>query len=583
MAVIQISKIQVRRGSIGDQGMPQLASGEMGWAVDTQQLFIGNGSVAEGAPAVGNTEILTVSSTASTNNLFTQFLGNDIYKYQGNKKDATAFQPYAVARTVQDKLDERVSILDFGADPNGIKESTQAIQSAITATYLNSHDSGANTSFKKILFFPAGTYLVTSTIYLPPYITISGEGADNTVIVAANTSGRTTIFRTRSVITGTNGTLDFKRPLSDISDTVPGVAINDMTFRYGDNVQIYTTTTSTSPLINLDMTTYSQVSNCKFQGTYTNLFGALPSAVNVFGQIPIRYAGIYVTGQNTKNLTIQGNEFTGLVLGTVCYQDNQYVSYVNNIYDTLYYGLYSGTTSTSVGNINGTLYSQAINNQFININRAGINVSVPQGTTATTGFTSNGNLFSNVGNGATGNEGGQISECIIFNQATGCVSINDRFTRFDLAQTTYKTSAFRPLVRAKTIVIDNHIAYKYPIDWTSTATLIRIPYLTTMTGVVMEYQVEKSASLGGPITGVRKGTFIVNASPYNVGTVTYSDNYNYAGTEPGIVLTAKLINSTNTNITKVFDCIAIQYENDQYSAINNTGTGLISLTVKYQT
>jgi hypothetical protein len=97
-----------------------------------------------------------------------------------------------------------------------------------------------------------------------------------------------------------------------------------------------------------------------------------------------------------------------------------------------------------------------------------------------------------------------------------------------------------------------------------------------MTGVVMEYQLQKS-------TGVRKGVFKVTASPYNVGTVKYTDQYNYFGTEPGVALTAKLINSTNSNITTVFDCIAIQYENSIYSGTSNTGTGLISLTVKYQT
>ena len=59
MAVVQISKIQVRRGKKTVSGIPQLASGELGWAVDTQELYIGNGSVAEGAPAVGNTKILT--------------------------------------------------------------------------------------------------------------------------------------------------------------------------------------------------------------------------------------------------------------------------------------------------------------------------------------------------------------------------------------------------------------------------------------------------------------------------------------------------------------------------------------------
>ena len=57
MAVIQISKIQVRRGL--QTNLPQLASAEFGWSVDERRLYIGNGTLAEGAPTVGNTEILT--------------------------------------------------------------------------------------------------------------------------------------------------------------------------------------------------------------------------------------------------------------------------------------------------------------------------------------------------------------------------------------------------------------------------------------------------------------------------------------------------------------------------------------------
>ena len=46
MAVVQISKIQIRRGKKNsDSGVPQLSSAELAWAVDTQELFIGNGSV----------------------------------------------------------------------------------------------------------------------------------------------------------------------------------------------------------------------------------------------------------------------------------------------------------------------------------------------------------------------------------------------------------------------------------------------------------------------------------------------------------------------------------------------------------
>jgi hypothetical protein len=62
MAVVQISRIQVRRGQKNTgTGLPQLASGELAWAVDTQELFIGNGSVSEGAPYVGNSKILTTN------------------------------------------------------------------------------------------------------------------------------------------------------------------------------------------------------------------------------------------------------------------------------------------------------------------------------------------------------------------------------------------------------------------------------------------------------------------------------------------------------------------------------------------
>ena len=54
MAIVSISRIQIRRGRKGQgSGLPQLAGGELGWAVDTQELFIGNGAVSEGAPAVG--------------------------------------------------------------------------------------------------------------------------------------------------------------------------------------------------------------------------------------------------------------------------------------------------------------------------------------------------------------------------------------------------------------------------------------------------------------------------------------------------------------------------------------------------
>ena len=45
MPIVQISRIQHRRGKATD--LPQLAAGELGWSVDDQKLYIGNGTVAD--------------------------------------------------------------------------------------------------------------------------------------------------------------------------------------------------------------------------------------------------------------------------------------------------------------------------------------------------------------------------------------------------------------------------------------------------------------------------------------------------------------------------------------------------------
>jgi hypothetical protein len=74
MAVTQISKIQIRRGL--QENLPQLSSAEMGWSIDEQRLFIGNGTLSEGAPMTGVTEILTAQSIYSELALIESLEGN---------------------------------------------------------------------------------------------------------------------------------------------------------------------------------------------------------------------------------------------------------------------------------------------------------------------------------------------------------------------------------------------------------------------------------------------------------------------------------------------------------------------------
>lgn len=78
MAVIQISRIQHRRGLESD--LPNLSSAELGWSVDTRKLYIGNGTIEEGAPSLGKTEILTQYSILD----FETSFSSNITVLQGN-------------------------------------------------------------------------------------------------------------------------------------------------------------------------------------------------------------------------------------------------------------------------------------------------------------------------------------------------------------------------------------------------------------------------------------------------------------------------------------------------------------------
>lgn len=172
MAVIQISKIQVRRGrKNSDVGVPQLSSAEFAWAVDTQELFIGNGSITEGAPYVGNTKILTehdnILELASA------------YTF-GSGPDTTITQ--SVSRSLQGKIDEiEVSVTDFGADPSGETASDTAFENAFTELFRN-----VDPRFKRILKVPNGTYEFASNLHIPSGAYIRGDNPAQTILSIGN-------------------------------------------------------------------------------------------------------------------------------------------------------------------------------------------------------------------------------------------------------------------------------------------------------------------------------------------------------------------------------------------------------------
>lgn len=167
MAVVQISKIQLRRGQKNSQsGIPQLSSAEMAWAIDTQELFIGNGSVAEGAPYVGNTKVLT-----EHDNLLDLISG---YRFANDDPSITD----SVSRTLQSKLDEYVSIADYGAISDGSTDCADQFERAFTDLFRNIDD-----RYKKTLLIPNGTYLFSRDIEIPSNARIRGESRDGTILL----------------------------------------------------------------------------------------------------------------------------------------------------------------------------------------------------------------------------------------------------------------------------------------------------------------------------------------------------------------------------------------------------------------
>ena len=243
MPIVQISRIQHRRGKKTD--LPQLAAGELGWSVDDQRLYIGNGTVADGAPAVGNTEIMTAGSTSITTSL------SHIYKgYQGDSTPIVTGATGDVTRTLQKRLDDYVSVKDFGAVGDDSTADVVAIQRALDELYRDTDKDDARA--RRVLFFPAGTYKINASLTIPPFATLVGEGPDKTIIKNSASAPALVTEDDEGQVYGNIG---------DSSATTPTqIQISNMTIR----------TTVAYGGLSIDNATKIFVNNVKFQGTFVS-------------------------------------------------------------------------------------------------------------------------------------------------------------------------------------------------------------------------------------------------------------------------------------------------------------------------
>ena len=196
MAIIEIAKIQIRRGQETVTGMPKLDPGEFGWAEDTENLYLGK-RISEGATSDDNTRILTEKDLTNFFNLvkntFANFGGQvastSTYRYRNNL-------PYTSIRStvtsIGFKLDTTVNLVDFGVIPSFTATDitsilTQAIQDIFNNSILKD-------DAKREIRIPAGNYNVANVIDLPPGTRLIGEGPSLTSLIMTGNSSD--MFRT---------------------------------------------------------------------------------------------------------------------------------------------------------------------------------------------------------------------------------------------------------------------------------------------------------------------------------------------------------------------------------------------------
>jgi|TARA_B110000285_G_scaffold80548_1_gene92953 hypothetical protein len=488
MAVVSISRIQVRRGqkNVGS-GLPQLASGEFGWAVDSQELYIGNGAVSEGSPFVGNTKMLS-----QHDNLF-EFANT--YQYKSGTNIQTGASPNSpVLRTLQARLDDRISIRSFGANGDGTNQ-TVAIQRAIDQLYLNASNKGT-TAARVELILEAGEYNITSTINLPPFTTIRGAGVNKTIINSGAFSAFQTVNETSTpgvyAADSTSTTLNQAR----------NIHMSGLTIKSTGGAGIYLSSCKDSTFKDIIL-----------EGSYS--LG--DASVNGLDGISLASLSTAVSTNNNlfENITVR--KFQNAVYSNNDIKDN---TWTNCTFDTLFQGFIFGestvlgTSGMLTGPINNTITKSVFNNIYTSA------IKVTEGTENV----SKGNKFYNVGN--IGGSAALVAHPVIEFTSIKNLSESDWFQRSaELGyDETYKNGVvYHPEVKGPIITQFNtthRIAVTQSGEYTK---LFRLP-ADTNKGYEIDY-IYKST-----LAGTRSGKMTLVVDP-TAATNNFADDYEYTGNE----------------------------------------------------
>jgi hypothetical protein len=514
MAIVQISRITNRKGL--QENLPQLAGAELGWAVDSRRLFIGNGTLQEGAPVIGNTEILTE---------YSDILALSDYTYSDSvigytvQTGPTSSDP--VVRTVQAKLDDFADVRDFGAVGDGSTDDTEAINRALYQLYCVD---ASNTQSRRTLYFPAGTYRIIESIIIPTYAKLVGEGADCTTIFLDTSSDISSLsayvarFGDSLQQTGAN--------IGNNGATAPeNIEISSMTFQTIEVTDVFLVEDATQ---------------CYFDSV--NFIGPLTQANIISNLASDDIAGVRFASTVSlvcNNITFDKCLFSNLTYGIDTDQQIQSVTVSNGKFDTLYQGISLGAGSPVNGGATGF---RAVHNMFDLIYGEGIiyddvslNVSAY-------------NVFYDVANQYSGSPTAPV---VLFGNDNN-VSVSDMFARVDSDAVT------QPRVKINGGVVNTGTQIqlgRYARESGRTVLLgnnqASQPVVVVSTNYTHAFRMDYTIARD---TNYRHGTMIVATD--TSATLTFNDNFT-ENTSTGITLSVSQVgtnvtirySSTNTGLT----------------------------------
>lgn len=505
MAVIQISQIQVRRGQENQTGVPQLAPGEFAWAQDTENLYIGK-STDEGAVDSENSRILTEIDYDNLFNLINENNTGTIavnYKY----RDGVSYITDTVVRTLQGKLDDTVSLVDFGVVASATAtDITTNFRHAVATIFKNSAwDSLNRQDARRVLMVPAGNYILSTYVELPPYAKIMGAGAGLTKL--SLTSNSANMFKTVDV----DGNNFDSGDMSSGVRRAREVHISDMTLEYA------TTPTANNALISLDNVLDARVQNCILRTAFSEASTTTYGLVDFGVGIEIRGTGGGIASGDTslcKNIKISGNTFDGLYRGVQSTGTVIRPIIDNNVFSNLVQGVALYTINSLPGPSNGIITE----NRFENIVKEGIYVG-PNPNNYLTNHISSYNFFIQTGNGTGLTDFTTAKQHpIITFESQGNKSVNDYFYRRQYAEATADpTFYYNTLIEGRTRIDDGAVYTATLVKSTST-NIVKIPLTGLNQAITVNYQLATTSS-------ARTGSILVNLSHDGYNSV--SDNYTY--------------------------------------------------------